>query len=463
MALRRAALLAVLGCPILAYAQGVPGTSQSNPFQETSAGRAWQRITFGALDCQPGSGGATAFDCSQDAFTTSGVFANGTYRDIRFQYGGMPPGTPATADSLANRVITQSQTFPQASSASGFTFTWGGGPTPTLDSELFGPLFGDRGRTNGRGKLSATLSVQFLKWETLDDSEIRLNKPGLLWGDDAYSTDGSETLFGYVGRCRMNIDSVVASLSFTYGIADRVDVTVGAPLVHTKVEGSNEFLDYARLPGPRLSIDPADNGGFSPQGRYYVKGSSTGLGDVMVGVNWAFVKQPGTSLALAGRVNVGTGSFEDMTGTGETQWSGGLVGSLERGPFAPHFGVAYWGANDTLFDELRSVLGVDYRAIPRRLTLSAEFLSRRLFDVQGFARTADFSFGTVTSPITGDSFEVSNFQAFRSGYALYFVNLGGKVRVTGQLLATAFVLIPWGSSGLIAQAPSYNFGLNYAF
>jgi hypothetical protein len=462
MGLRRAALFVFLGCPVLASAQGIPGTSRVNPFRETSAGRAWQRLTFGAIDCQPGSG-TTVFDCSQDVFTTSGVFVNGSYHDRRFQYGGLPAGTADSSDFLANRVTTQSQTFPQPSSASGFTFTWGSGSTPTLDSEFFGPLFGDRGRSIGRGKLSATLSVQLLKWETLDESDIRLGKPGLPWGDDAYSAaPDNSAIYGYVGRVRMNIDSVVTSLFLTYGITDRVDLTVGAPLVHTSVEGSNEFLDYARLPGPRLSIDPADTG-FTPQGRYYVEGSSTGLGDVMVGFNWSFVKQPGTALALAGRVNVGTGSYEDMTGTGETQWSGGLVGSLEWGPFAPHFGVSYWSANDTLFDELRSVLGVDFRAVPNRLTLSAEFLSRRLFDVQGVGRTSDFSFGTVISPVTGDPFVVSNYQPFRAGYNLYLVSLGGKVRVAGQLLGTAFVLIPWGNSGLVAQNPSFNFGLSYVF
>jgi hypothetical protein len=35
--------------------------------------------------------------------------------------------------------------------------------------------------------------------------------------------------------------------------------------------------------------------------------------------------------------------------------------------------------------------------------------------------------------------------------------------VAGQLLGTAFILIPWGNSGLIAEKPSFNFGLNYAF
>jgi hypothetical protein len=258
----------------------------------------------------------------------------------------------------------------------------------------------------------------------------------------------------------MDIDSLVASLALTYGITDRLDVTVSAPLVHTTVEGSNEFLDYVSLPGGRLTVDPAVTG-FTPQGRFYVKGTSTGLGDMSAGLTWAVVKNETAAVGLVGRVNIGTGSFEDMTGTGETQVSGGLVGSYESGALAPHFSLAYFGANETLFDEARGVIGLDVRAVPNRLTLSVELLARRLFDVQGFEATR--TLGTVRSPVSQDTFEVRDFAAVRGDYSLYFVNVGGKVRLAGQLLGTAYVLIPWGEQGLIAQKPSWNVGLNYAF
>jgi hypothetical protein len=440
-----------------AAAQGLAGSSAANPFVESSAGRAWQRIAFGALDCGPGLSEAADF-CPADAFSQSGLFVNGTYQDIRFVYAGAAPGGPNTADFLANRVITQSQTFPQASTASGFSFSWNG-PTPTLDSQMFGPLFGDRGRTNGRGKLSATLTVQNLRWEKLDGSQIRNDQAGLLWGDDNYADFGNGPA-GYVGRCRMDIDSLVTSLALTYGVTDRLDLTVSAPLVRTTVEGSNEFLDYVVLPDGRITIDPEVTF-FTPQGRFFVKGTSTGLGDMTAGFTWAVVKNETTALGVVGRVNIGTGSFEEMTGTGETQVSGGIVGSYESGPVAPHFSVAYFGANQVLFDEARGVIGLDVRAVPNRLTLSVELLARRLMDVQGF--TATRTLGSVTSPVTGDAFEVQDFAAVRGDYSLYFLNVGGKLRIAGQLLGTAYMLIPWGDQGLVAQKPSWNFGLNYAF
>ena len=452
-----ATLASTLFAATLAGAAGVPGSSEGNPFVESSAGRAWQRITFGAIDCGADLAEASAF-CPNDAFSQSGVFVNGTYRDIRFVYAGAAPGGPNSADYLLNRVINQSQTFPQASSASGFTFTWNG-PTPTLDSEMFGPLFGNRGRTNGRGKLSATLSVQTLKWEKLDGSSVRNGEAGLDWGDHAYADFGSGPA-GYVGRCRMDIDSMVASASVTYGVSDRLDISAGVPLVHTRIEGSNEFLDYVVLPGGRVSIDPADTG-FAPQGRFFVEGSSTGIGDAMVGVTYALSKKERSALALTGGANLGTGSFEKMTGTGETQWRLGIVGSHERRRFAPHFSASYFGANDDLFDEARGVVGLDVRAVPNRLTLSAELLARRLMGVQGFAEGN--AFATVRSPLTGETMPVREYAAARDDHNLYFVTLGGKWRAAGQILVTGFVLVPFGDSGLVAQKPSWNLGANYAF
>src|SRR5262245_35903654 len=74
-------LVALSLCAERAHAQA--GSSAANPFQESSAGRAMKRITFGAIDCTPGDP-----VCPVDAFTTSELFVNGTYADTRLNYNG---------------------------------------------------------------------------------------------------------------------------------------------------------------------------------------------------------------------------------------------------------------------------------------------------------------------------------------------------------------------------------------
>jgi hypothetical protein len=430
-----------LAAPAALFAQ--TGKQPSNPWEESSAGAALQRITYGA------------YLGPNDPFNE--VFANGSYQDLRGQFcsSASCAGQPGTAEFLLNRIVTQSQTFPTASTASGFTFTWGAGPVPQLTTDVYGPLFGERGFTNGRRQLSVTLTYQRLAWQELDGSAIRNDDEGLLWGDSDYDANGS----GYVGRCRMDIATNMAVVAASYGVTDAVDISVAVPLVRTTVEGSNEFIDYAQQ-GGQLTAVGAETG-FAPQGRYYVRGESTGLGDLELAAKWAFLQRGRGRLALAAGARLGTGSFEDMTGTGHNQGRVRLIGSYDLGAVSTHANVGYAFAGEELFDELAYVAGVDVRAIRNRLTLSGEFVGRRLFSVQGFR--AEQQIATVRSPVTGEVFPIVDFVAERNDYDLFFAGFGGKLRLSGQLLLSAYLLIPAGDSGLIAQRPTFNLGLNYAF
>ena len=49
--LKAVALGIVVGFCSAGQVDAQPGSSAGNPFQESSAGRAMQRITFGAIDC----------------------------------------------------------------------------------------------------------------------------------------------------------------------------------------------------------------------------------------------------------------------------------------------------------------------------------------------------------------------------------------------------------------------------
>ena len=63
-------------------------------------------------------------------------------------------------------ILTQSQTFPNPSTASGFTFRIGG-VVPVRESDLYGPLFGERALTNGKKQLSVTFNINQLAFARL--------------------------------------------------------------------------------------------------------------------------------------------------------------------------------------------------------------------------------------------------------------------------------------------------------
>jgi hypothetical protein len=422
------------------------GKDPNQPYEESSAGRAMQRITFGAIDCPDPPG------CAGDAFSTSGIFVNGTYSNTRANYGG-DTSQGDVANSLLQLILSQSQTFPNVSTASGFTFTIGSADAPELESRLYGPLFGERALTNGRGQLSVTFNAQRLRFQTLNGSLIGNTDSGLLWGDLGYDSTGD---LGYTGICRMDINTTVYFAAANYGLSDKLDISVAAPVVHTSVEGSNEFIDYS-FEGKVLD-DVKD--GFDPQGRYFVEGSSTGLGDIGVGAKYAFIREADKGAALSVYAKLPTGSLEDMTGTGETSVGGNFIASFERNGWSPHLNVGGLVATGDVFNELNYNLGLSYRAVQDRLTLVGEFVGRRLFEVSQFRATRDLGF--LTSPVTGEQFLVRDFEAVEEAVDSMFVALGAKFRLKGQLLATVFTVLPTTVAGLQVTRPTFNFGLNWA-
>jgi Putative MetA-pathway of phenol degradation len=422
------------------------GKSASQPYEESSAGRAMKRITFGAIDCSDPPA------CTSDAFTTSGIFVNGTYSNTRANYGGNTSQADV-ANSLLQLILSQSQTFPNVSTASGFTFTIGSSDAPELESPLYGPLFGERALTNGRGQLSVTFNAQRLRFQKLNGSLIGNTDSGLLWGDLGYDSTGN---LGYTGICRMDINTTVYFAAANYGLRDKLDLSVSVPIVHTSVEGSNEFIDYS-FEGKVLD-DVKD--GFDPQGRYFVEGSSTGLGDIGVGAKYAFIREADKGAALSVYAKLPTGSLEDMTGTGETSVGGNFIASFERSGWSPHINVGGLVATGDVFNELNYNLGLSYRAVQDRLTLVGEFVGRRLFEVSQFRAERDLGF--LTSPVTGEQFLVRDFEAVQEAVDSMFVALGAKFRLKGQLLATVFTVLPTTVSGLQVTRPTFNFGLNWA-
>ena len=150
-----------------------------------------------------------------------------------------------------------------------------------------------------------------------------------------------------------------------------------------------------------------------------------------------------------------------MTGTGEFQTAVGFIGSFEKNGVSPHVNVSYVAATGDIFNEIDYNLGLTYRVIPRRLTVGGELVARRVFDVTEFS--SGVQVGVLESPITHELFAVRDTSADQRDINLYFFAVGGKVRLTGGLLATIFAVVPAGQSGMQVQRPTFNLGLNYAF
>jgi len=345
--------------------------------------------------------------------------------------------TPVSTN-LVNLFLFQSQTFPNASTAAGFNFTWAGG-APVV-SELYGPLFGERALTNGKGKLSATADYQRLTWSSLDNQQIRADAPGLNWGD--LNPVGVKPSDPYRGNCKIGLNSNIFMVALSYGLTRRVDVSVGVPWVHTSVSGISTFQAAGAVSVGNL-----------PRNTYSAGADASGIGDINLGVKFGVLESGDFHVALRGGANLATGSADKMTGTGQTVLKAMGVATWERTPISVHGQVGYAAATGNsdpvsplavgVFNEVNTVIGLDYALVPERVTVGTELVARHLLSTPGFNANS----------LTAETRNVD----------VYFVSVGGKVRLVQRLLAGAFLLIPAGNSGLQPNRPTFNGGLSYVF
>jgi Putative MetA-pathway of phenol degradation len=360
-----------------------------------------------------------------------------------------------TADVIAAlAVVLQSEatTFPLASSSGGFTWTF----DPTLGvqtrrSQSFGPMFAERPLTNGRRKFNVGVAYQHTAYDSFAGESLSALKTVFTYPElnnlvETYSSDLS-----------FKTDRTIISAS--YGVHDRVDVSVLVPLEHTTASGSSAYK--LRLNGSDLTADQCVV--FSDQSRLcpYTtnsKGTSSGIGDIILRGKVAVTSTPMLDLAVGLDVRLPTGDDEQLLGVGKRQTKLMVMGATTRGGVSPHFNVGYtfsgkgipfdadgnvklWDDvtgefNSAAFepsDEVSYTFGADVAATPS-ITIMGDVIGRSL------RNSAKFDF--VTSG--GDSY----FTVSPATLNLILGTIGAKVKIGSDFLITASVVFPLNSAGV---------------
>ena len=399
--------------------------------------------------------------------------AGGCYQGLRVGQttGGLDD--MGIADVLRLLLGIQTQTFPVGSSASGFTFAFDPSlGVPTRTSEGFGPIFGERGLTNGRNNFSFSFNYQNLEWQQFNGIDMREGEGTLPWGDFNY--DGFNS--SYAGEIRVNIRTQTATFAFNYGITDSFDVGLAVPFVTTEVEGSNEIIDFAGNEDGSTDYFA----GFPFQGRFEAKGTSTGIGDIVARLKYNFFKGSRAAFAIATDLRLPTGSYEKMIGSREFQPKLSVIGSIDA-KVSPHGNVGYmYGGNKSqdvisitgveetielpLWDEVSYNAGLDFN-LHSRVTFAVDVVGRLLLDAPNYRET-DVVFNTVGRDENGAvvvaPFQPTQFEQFREDIHILLGAVGGKIRLGGSYLISVTALIPLNSNG-VKPRNSFNIGLDYAF
>jgi outer membrane putative beta-barrel porin/alpha-amylase len=259
----------------------------------------------------------------------------------------------ATSNTIANLFVLDLASLP-SSSAAGFTYRLDPAlGTPIRTSQSFGPIFTQRSLLAGQNHASFGVSYRSTNFTNIDGRSLRdgtlLSTASILTGDTAPFDIETVSL-------RIRTDTM--TITGSYGITDRLDISAGIPFVHLSLQG--ERVDTYR--GRRL---------LQARGT----ASASGFGDVVVRSRYNVLQEGASGLAVSAEVRLPTGSPENLLGAGEIALTPRVIGSVERDRVGVHgdFGYSF----DKVSNALAYSAAVTVAAAPR-VTVVGELLGRRL-------------------------------------------------------------------------------------
>lgn len=402
---------------------------------------------------------------------------------LNVQLGG-PPGTEHgdhfKPDNVAtsNRIITtlkdfigaNTSTFPLSSTSTGMTFEFLGG-VPVASHTSAGPIFADRARTIGGGRLNVGVNLSYLNL-----SRLRGIRTEDVWFSFLHEDVGepgmgdSENEYDYITLdMNLNVDATVFALYGTYGITENLDVGLSVPMVavtlsagpvaemtsftYVKNDSANHFFGGTSQE-PVLSSTPAS-----------INQTAFGVGDIALRGKYSFRHGHGVDLAGQIEVRLPTGREEDFLGVGSTSIRTSLIGSTTWGNIAPHFNVGYdRRTSDTEDDELELTVGFDQKVV-EELTLAVDWLGE--YEVGGAIEELQFPEPTSIGPFTGEGQFVvetvpsTNIPNFSHDHIVR-TSFGFKYTPRQNVIITGNILVPLNSGGLRSDfIPTVGFELYY--
>lgn len=378
----------------------------------------------------------------------------------------------ATGRSLNESLVTQLSTFPIASSAGGFTYSFDPAlGTFTRSSDSFGPIFMERAQTIGKGKWNLGLNYLSTHYDSLDNLDLRggeiefqlhhLDTPPIGDPEDPFFEGDIINVNTY-----LKVDTQTTVFFANYGATSRLDFSIVVPMVKVDLDATARLhidrLSTAGIPGIHhfAGADPDNE-------TVHARDTASGLGDVLLRGKLKLTHSDRGGLAAALDVRLPTGDEKDLLGTGFTQAKLSFIASGSYGRFAPHANLGYsssWGSSSVISelpDEIDYSAGFDVAAHPR-LTLVAELVGRTLRNAtRATLEQQTFDFELPDGSMSSVQRPVVTFG--RSDLNLLLGSVGLKYNPVGNLLVTADALYSLSNDGLKQDSVIGVFGLEYSF
>jgi hypothetical protein len=365
----------------------------------------------------------------------------------------------------------QLSSFPLPSSAGGFTYQF----DPALGvltraSDSFGPIYAERADTLGKGKVNLGINYSHFSFDHIDDLALRDGDVALVFTHIDVNRDESNLEPFFEGdvitsQLRLKIETDITAFVMTYGLLDNLDLGLAVPIVRVDLEAQTN-AQIQPIASGTIPIHRFTNGTTADVFRQ--AGSASGVGDVVLRGKYRIVGGRPGGLAVAVDVRFPTGEQRDLLGTGTTEVSGSVIGSLHLGTFSPHVNGGYTFAtqrNLNIPDEIFYRGGFDW-AVGPRVTLAADVLGRTFRNTQAVRVVqTTFQANTNTDPNTPPVIVTAQFPRLISeerNLNQLLGSVGIKINPFGNFLVTVNGLFPLNNEGLQTRfAPLV--GIDYAF
>jgi hypothetical protein len=271
-----------------------------------------------------------------------------------------------------------------------------------------------------------------------------------------------------------SIDATVGQWTgaLTYGITDRLDVSVAVPLVRTSLN----VLSAATI--ERLGTGPAKDihffrdldapNGLGSERTFQAGGSASGLGDIILRVKGAVLRNAKQGLTAGLDLRAPTGDERNLLGSGSTGLRPFLAYSASSGRLSPHVNLAYqWNGHSILAgnpetgqkadvpDQFQYAIGADF-GVNQRFSLTGDWISRLSIDSPRVHLQSETLTGKYGSLALNDiAFSRSSFWASSAA-------IGCKTNVSGRLLVDFNLRFTVNDNGLTDRVTPL-IGIEYTF
>ena len=376
---------------------------------------------------------------------------------------------------LNQQIANQLSTFPLASSAGGFTYTF----DPNLGvfsraTDSFGPIYAERADTIGRGRFNLGLSYSHYTFDHINDLSLRSGGLKLVFTHIDTNGDTSNLQPWFEGdvitaTLFVKIQTDITAFEMAYGLGDRFDLGMAVPIVHVELNAvTAATIDRLATANSGPGIHTFLNGTASET--FQQAGSASGVGDVVFRAKYRLTPGAAPGLALAADVRLPTGDEGNLLGTGTTQVKLYAVGSAHLGAFSPHANAGYTFSNHRsgqprLPDEISYSGGFDWALSPRFTFLvdaiGRTFRNTQIVSVENATFVANTN-SNPTTPVVLVSAVLPRLVTRNGNLTTALGSIGFKVNPVGNLLLTVNGLFPLNKNGLRDDFTPL-IGLDYSF